>query len=212
MLQNQNNYIMDKSFEDNFNSLCQKEPIEIVQINTPIIIDNLAMRKSLTRNIALIPATNTYHPMFCLEGIEDYKILNINMISKAKLDNESCLKKIELLVNVSYNLIYSDGKNTLSQPDCAAFELKIDGIKYPDCTTKCFSSQSVYSASNMSCKGNLSIKIDCIAEHFGEIICPCTGALIVDIGVFFIIKSECVSQLSLPSLGFCEPHDFCIKQ
>lgn len=210
MLKDKNKSNINNSIEDEFDYSVLQKPVEIVQINAPVIIDKLAMRKCLTRNIALIPAPNTYRPKFNLNSIEDYKILHISMISKTKLDNESSLKKIELLVDISYNLIYSDGKRTLSQPDCATFELKIDEIKYPDCRTKCFASKRVYSESEPHCKGNVSLKIDCIAEHFGEIICPCTGALIVDIGVFFIIKTECISQLALPSLGLCEPQNCCM--
>jgi hypothetical protein len=203
MLQSDNQNFMNKSCDEKINSAYQQRSIELVHIETPVILDQLVMRKSVTRNIALSPGLNTYRPLFELEGIKDFKILSVHIISKTNLDNENSLKSIELLVTLSYNLIYSDGIHTLVQRDRADFVLKINKIKYPDCKIKCFSNDCAFSSTGPNCKGNVSIKIDAIAEPFGEIICPCTGALIVDIGVFFIIKCECVTQIRLRSLGFC---------
>jgi hypothetical protein len=203
MLENENENFVNRSCDEALNSTYPQKPIELVHINIPVILDQLVMRKSVTRNIALSPGLNTYRPLFALEGLKDFKILKVHIISKTNLDNENYLKNIELLVNIGYNLIYSDGIQTLVQRDKADFSLKIYGIRYPDCKTKCFSNDCAFSATEPNCKSNVSIKIDCIAEPFGEIICPCTGALIVDIGVFFIIKCECVTQIKLPLLGCC---------
>jgi len=47
------------------------------------------------------------------------------------------------------------------------------------------------------------IKVEALAEAFNDAINPNTGMLTLDIGVFFIVKCECVVQLLVPSYGYC---------
>jgi len=47
------------------------------------------------------------------------------------------------------------------------------------------------------------IKVEALAEAFNDVINPNTGVLSLDIGVFFIVKCECVVQLLIPSYGYC---------
>jgi hypothetical protein len=202
MLISDNQDFMNKGCDEPIISEYPQKPLELVEINTPVILDQVIMRKSVTRNIALSPGKNTDRPLFTLEGIRDFKILNVHINSKTDLDHDNCLKYLELLVSIGYHLIYSDGIHTLVQRDRTELVLKIDEIKFPDCKTKCFSNDCAFSSHEPICKDHVSIKIDAIAEPYGEMICPCTGALIVDIGLFFLIKSECVTQLSLPSTDF----------
>lgn len=178
---------------------------EVSCIETPVSLDCLKMRERVTRNIALSPSPDNDHPIFKFEGAEHFKIVDLHILTKTSTNSDG--KKIKLLVVIQYDLLYSDGKYELVQPDNACFELTIDKIKCPNCIVKRFQKNCFGTCSSVSCKESLAVKA--LAQAFGDMICSYTGALIVDLGVFFIIDSIYIMQLIVPSVLDC---DQCQKQ
>lgn len=179
----------------------ERPPQEPSCIQVPVILSQIQIRKCVTRNIALMPAPDNDHPLFTLKGTENFKIIDLRVLTQTSLRTHSDEKRVDLLVVIRYNLIYSDGFNDLVQPDEACFELPIDNINCPDCDVKLFEKDYTgdYSPANRTEKTYFTA--DALAETFGEVCCSCTGALIIDLGVFFIIKSKCNMQLSVPSFS-----------
>lgn len=169
-------------------------------IETPVVLDQLKTRECVTRNIALLPSPDNDHPIFKFIGADNFKITDIRVFNKIPI--KSSEHKVDLLIFICYDLHYSDGKNELLQKDNACFELSIDKVKCPvrkmkqfrekcnDCSEICGKEKSYFSA-------------EALAHTFGEIICSSTGALIIDVGIFFVIKSVCIMQLCVPSVIGC---------
>lgn len=178
-----------------------RQPMEACCIQTPVILSQIKMRKCVTRNIALSPGPENDHPSFLLKGTDDFKIINLRVLTEIPAKVHSDEKRVDLLITIRYNLNYSDGLNDLVQSDDAYFELSIDNIICPDCKAKMFQKNYADNLSSKSFKEKAYFTADALAETFGEVICPYTGALIIDIGIFFIIKSECIMELSVPSFS-----------
>lgn len=176
-------------------------PQETSCIQAPVILSQIQMRKSVTRNISLMPSPNNDHPSFTLKGTEGFKIIDFRVLNKNPLKEYCNDKRVDLLVVIRYNLLYSDGFNDLIQPDEVCFELSIDTANYPDCNVKLFKNNIANGLSSVSRTEETYFTVDALAETFGEVICSYTGALIIDLGIFFIIKSERVMQLMIPSFS-----------
>jgi hypothetical protein len=183
-----------------------RQPIEAYRIQTPVILSQIKMRKCVTRNIALSLGPENDHPSFLLKGTDNFKIINLRILTEIPAKAHSYEKKVDLLITIRYNLNYSDGLNDLVQSDDAYFELSIDNIICPDCKTKLFQKDYTDNLSSKSFKEKAYFTADALAETFGEVICPYTGALIIDIGTFFIIKSEYIMELSVPSFSDYLPY------
>lgn len=112
-------------------------------------------------------------------------------------------KKVKLLIIIRYDLLYTDGENELVQTDNACFELSIDKIKCPHCIVKRFQKKYIGNYSSVSYNEKLFFSAEALAQTFGEVICSYTGALIIDLGVFFIIKSICIIDLLVPTIQDC---------
>ncbi len=178
------------------------------------IIDQVAVRKRTTRVIALTPGSGVYRPDFTFEGIDDFNITDVRLVSKTALNKKLSLKRLNLVVDSNYDLIYSDGTNRLTQPDSAMFELTIDNVFYPESGTKCFTTQPQREPQGWSVSQGRStiisrgtepeIEVEASASCFGEVLCSGTGACIVDIGAFFIIRFIRESQLCIPSCEYPE--------
>lgn len=170
-------------------------------IETPVSLESLQMRERVTRNVALSPSPDNDHPVFKFIGAENFKIIDVQVLTKipVKLDE----KKIELLIIISYDLIYSDGKYDLAQADSAYFELPIDKIKCPDCNVKRYQSNYLGNSTCTNCMEKSCFTVEALAQTFGEMICSYTGALIIDLGAFFVINSIFIMQLLTPSALDC---------
>jgi len=177
-------------------------------IQAPVVFNRVAMRQSITRNIALVPEMNVFRPVFKLEKAEDFRITKISVFPHTYLNGNSELKKLDLIITIEYNLIFTDGTNKIMQPDKAIFNLVLDDTNYPDSKVKYFEQKHANTPIDMNNKNKAGIKVEALAETFGVVLCPCNVALILDIGVFFMISCECMMQLSIPAY---KPSDALLK-
>lgn len=162
------------------------------------ILDRICVRKKVTRNIALTPGLSNYRPFFTFEGIDNFSIVDVKLISATDLDKKLSLKNIDLLITSKYNLVYSDGVNNLIQTDESAFELEIDRVYYPESKVKYFTTRPHQISTCTTIEYGSIIDVEAFGCSFGVVLCSCTGALIVDIGAFFIISFGQKSQLCIP--------------
>jgi len=182
-------------------------PNELVCIQVPKIFDQVALRECIKRNVVLSPDLVICRPEFNFEGINNFDIIEVKVVSKKDSLTKQGYKKLNLLVKISYDIMFTDGIHQLTQHDEALFNLTINEIYCPNCLAQSgFSKHPKDNLSNLlnNCaKNDFDIKVEALFETFGDIICPRTGALIFDIGAFFIIKCECTVQLLLPAYGYC---------
>lgn len=179
-------------------------PNELVCIQVPKVFDQVALRDCVTRNVTLIPASGTINPSFAFEGADDFDIIEVKVISKADSLTKPGFKKLKLFVRIRYTIHYSDGVVQLALTDDAAFNLTINEIYCPNCIAQIGVIQ--YPADQLVGTldaDGLFIKVEALAEAFNDVVNAVTGALILDIGVFFVIKCECVVQLLVPAYGYC---------
>jgi hypothetical protein len=147
------------------------------------------------------------HPEFSFEGTSNIDITKVKVLSITDSLTKPGFKRIKLMVKIGYDINYSDGIQTLKQTDEAIFHLTIDEIYCPGCLAG--SGAAIYPNNKHRAfvgtvgTDGLFIKVEALAETFGDTICPCTGALIMDIGAFFIIKCESIIQLLVPSYRYC---------
>lgn len=178
-------------------------------IEAPVILDQLQLRECVTRNIALSPLPENDHPSFKFKGAKDFKIVDLKVLNKACFKNRADNKKVNLLIIIRYNLIYSDGLQELAQPDEACFEFWIDKIKCPGRNIKMFRKSNTGKYLSVKSVERPRFTAQAIAQTFGEVICSNTGALIIDLGVFFLIKIMCITQLFVPSVDYCASSGEC---
>lgn len=170
-------------------------------IRVPVIFDKKTVTQQVTRNIVLSPKEEMFRPEFRLINAEDFRIVEVFTPDGTYFNGTSEIKNLELFIIVEYSLVFTDGKNKIRQQDKAVFKLVLDRINYPQ-KLKCFENQ-YGKASEPFCKSSLNIKVEAVAEGLADIICPCTGALILEIGAFFIVNCEHLTQLSVPSYQLC---------
>lgn len=163
------------------------------------ILDQIALRKRITRNVALTPGTDILRPDFTYKGIDNFSIGYVKLISNTDIDKSISLKKLDIEIGTNYNLIYSDGINNLIQPDVAIFDVTLHKIQYPHFSTKCFSKETHASKMYISRQNVPAIEVEAYGSSFGNVLCHCTGALIVDIGAFFIIRILQESEIAVLS-------------
>lgn len=163
------------------------------------ILDQISLRKRVTRNIALTPGSDIYRPDFTFSGIDDFRLVYVKVVSTIDLDKKASLKKLDLLIGARYNLIYSDGFNDLVQPDEAVFDVTIGKAYYPISNTKGYTKEMEGTATYITRPYEPFIELEASAGSFGDVLCSCSGALIVDIGAFFIIRFLQESEISVPA-------------
>lgn len=182
-------------------------PNELVCIQVPKVFDQAALRSCLTRNVVLSPGVDICRPSFSFKGANNYDITEVKVISKTDSQTRPGFKKLKLSVKVSYDIFYSDGIHMLTQSDEAVFNLTVNEIYCPDCLAQTgvvhYPQHSPgASAETIDTDASL-IKVEALVVTFDDVLCACTGALILDIAAFFIVKCECVVQLLIPSYGYC---------
>jgi len=182
-------------------------PDELVCIQVPKILRQFTIRKNLTRNLVLSPEPGLLHPSFALECIKNFHISDIKILSKTVfLSEESNLNKsFELSVGAKYDLLYSDGVNRLIQSDEATFILTLNDISCPRQKIKCFPKDIPGVCPKVIDEDGLIIEMDAFADELWNMLCPCTGALILDIGVFFSVRFVCYKQLVVPTYTHSPP-------
>ncbi|MCR4436857.1 MAG: hypothetical protein QHH06_14670 [Clostridiales bacterium] len=179
-------------------------PNELVCIEVPKVFDQVALRDCITRNIALIPGSGVINPTFSYEGAINFNIQDIRVVSKTDSLTKPKFKKLKLFVRIGYTVVYSDGVNqNLTLDDVSAFNLTINEIYCPDSLTQIGLIRYPEYPSRIVDIDGTSLKVEAIADAFNDTINTTTGVLSLDIGVFFVIKCECVVQLLIPSFGYC---------
>jgi len=178
-------------------------PNELVCIQVPKVFDQVAARDCITRTVTLIPGSGLINPTFTFEGANDFDIVDVKVIAKSDSLTRPGFKKLRLVVRIRYNIFYSDGVNQLTQPDEAAFNLTINDIYCPNCLTQIGVIRYPKEDSQFIDEDGLIIKVEALTETFNDIINATTGQLSLDVGVFFIVKCECVVQLLIPAFGYC---------
>ena len=156
----------------------------------PVVIGQAEIRQSITRNIALLPGEGVERPDFALEKADGFHITGVRL----RPCTGAYAGGAELLVNVAYTLWYSDGESRRSQADAVTFVLAAESMAAPPDRVKAFES-----GRHGNCRRSRYFRLDAQAEAYGEIICPCTGALILDVGAFFLFRRECRLPLDIPS-------------
>ena len=191
-------------------------PNELVCIQVPKVFDQVSLRDCVTRVIPLIPGSGVLNPVFAFEGADEFDIIEVRVISKTDSLTKPGFKKLKLLVRIRYTIHYTDGVNQLTTTDEASFNLTINDIYCPNCLTQIgvirYPEDSVTGTIDAD---GLFIKVEAIAEAFNDVINPATGLLTLDIGVFFLVKCECIVQLLIPAYGYCpvppEQHNVAIQ-
>ena len=113
-------------------------------------------------------------------------------------------KKLKLYVKIRYTILYTDGINQLSTVDEAGFNLTIHAIYCPNCLTQIgVIRYPAEETASLLDEDGLILKVEALADVFNDAICVINGALALDIGVFFVVKCECIVQLLMPSYGYC---------
>ena len=175
----------------------------------PKVFDQVALRDCITRTVVLKKGGDICHPSFTFEGATDFTIVEVKVISKTDSLTKPGYKKLKLFVKLRYTIHYSDGSEQLEQVDEAAFNLTVNEIYCPNCISQSGSAKSCDSFWDGSKKKKRSegegsiIKVEALAEAFNDMLNQATGMLTLDVGVFFVVKCECVVQLLIPSYGYC---------
>lgn len=179
-------------------------PNELVCVQIPKVFDQVAVRDCITRSANLIAGSGVINPIFSFEGIDDFDIVDVKVISKTDSISKAGYKKLRLAVKLRFNIFYSDGVNQLSQPDEVTFVLTVNEIYCPGCLAQIgviqFPKPNSTDTEFMDEDG-LMIKVEALAEAFNDVV-HC-NTLTFDIGIFAIVKCECVVQLLIPAYGYC---------
>lgn len=177
-------------------------PTELVCIQVPKVFDQVALRDCVTRTVTLIPGSGVINPIFSFEEATDFDIVEVRVISKTDSLTKPGFKRLKLYVRIRYTIHYSDGINNLTQVDEAAFNLTINEIYCPNCLTQIGVIRYPADPFTFDADG-LLLKVEALAEAFNDTVSATTGLLHLDIGVFFVVKCECIVQLLIPSYGYC---------
>ncbi len=177
-------------------------PNELVCIQVPKVFDQVALRDCVTRTITLIPGSGVINPIYSFEGATDFDIVEVRIVSRSDSLTKPGFKRLKLFVKIRYTINYSDGVNNLTQSDEAAFNLTINDIYCPNCLTQIGVIRYPEDPNTIDEDG-LLLKVEALTEAFNDTLNATTGLLSLDIGVFFVIKCECIVQLLVPSYGYC---------
>lgn len=179
-------------------------PNELVCIQVAKVFDQVALRDCVTRSITLIPGSGVINPNFAFEGVDDFDIIEVKVISKLDSLTKPGFKKLKLFVRIRYTIHYTDGVSQLTLTDEAGFNLTINEIYCPNCLAQIgvIRYPADVATGTLDADG-LLIKVEALAEGFNDVVNPVTGVLTLDIGVFFVVKCECIVQLLIPAYGYC---------
>jgi len=174
------------------NPECFPRPDELVCIQVPKVFDQVALRDCVTRTVTLTHGPGVDNPVYSFLKADGFDISGVSIISEDDSPVRQGFKRLKTDVSVKYTLHYSDGVNPLHMDDEAVFRLGINEIYCPECT--------VLKTDGMD---GMMLKVDAMAEAFGEKLSPETGLMSLEIGVFFVVKCVSVVRLLVPSYGYC---------
>lgn len=186
---------------------CFPAPNELVCIQVPKVFDQVALRDCVTRTVMLKHHGDPCHPMFAFEGVSDFDIVEVKVISKTDSLSKPGFKKLRLFIRLKYLIHFSDGERQLTQADEASFNITVNEIYCPSCVAQIGVINAPEGFWDNHRKtydpDGTMIKVEALAEAFNDVINPVTGMLSLDIGAFFVVKCECVVQLLIPAYGYC---------
>ncbi|MCX7921448.1 MAG: hypothetical protein N3B21_05425 [Clostridia bacterium] len=182
-------------------------PNELVCIEALKVLDQAALRECVTECMVLSPESGACPPNFSFRGAEHFRVTEVKIISMIASPIKPGFKRLKLVVKLEYNILYSDGINNLSRPEEAIFNLTVNEIYCPSSLTQAgvIRYPKVYSGDGggIMDKDGFFLEVESRADVFDDVICPCTGSLMLDIGAFFIVRCGCVATLLVPSYGYC---------
>lgn len=195
---------------------CFPPPNELVCIQVPKVFDQVALRECITKSIKVRKCGPEPHgpipgPMpIDFEGITDFDIVEVKVISKTDSLTRSGFKKLKVFVKLGYKIHYSIGDRHETEYDEAVFNLTVNEIYCPSCVAQigvikakdCPEDRGHDKDKTLDVDGTL-VKVEALAEAFNDVVHPETGILTFDIGAFFIVKCECIVQLLIPAYGYC---------
>ncbi|NLD47298.1 MAG: hypothetical protein GX660_08870 [Clostridiaceae bacterium] len=182
-------------------------PRELVCLQVIKVIDQVSIRDCLIRDVILTPQAGACRSKFVYVKAGDYNIIEVKVSEKTDSCTKPGYKNLRLHVRIRYNIFYSVGAKLLKQPDEVTFNLTVNNIYCPDCSFMggviCYPHDCSYSSNEALDEGGLTVKVEALIEAINEMLCSCTGALILQIGAFFVVKCVCNTQLLVPSYGYC---------
>ncbi|HEX3029239.1 MAG TPA: hypothetical protein VHT34_08040 [Clostridia bacterium] len=193
---------------------CFPPPNELVCIQVPKVFDQVALRDCITKCIPLKHCHDDdrgchddsgCQTKIAFEGAVDFEIKDIRVISKTDALGRPGFKKLKLAVTLSYKVILADGNKQMIIPDEAVFSITVNAIYCPDCVAEIGivkSSDHFWDKNKTYDVDDTFIKVEALAEAFNGSVNH-HNVLSFDIGVFFIVKCECVVQLLIPAYGYC---------
>lgn len=192
------------------NPECFPPPNELVCIQVPKVFDQVALRDCETKVVTLKKCDNDHEsddekctqPTFTLQGIDDFDIVEVRVISKTDSLLKPGFKKLKLFVKVKVVISFSDGRHNCTQVDFVGFNLTINEIYCPSCIAQIGVIHFPRDPKTEDEDG-LIIKVEALLEAFNEALNSTTGVLAYSLGAFFVVKCECVVQLLIPAYGYC---------
>jgi len=200
---------------------CFPPPNELVCIQVPKVFDQVAVRDCVTRCIKLkkYPLVEDergghHHndgcdcgSPFSFEGATDFNICEVKVISKTDSLGRPGFKRLKLAVKIKYTIHFSVGDKHECVEDEATFNLTVNEIYCPSCIAQVGivkAPEDFWDSKHGKTvdPDGTFIKVEALAEAFNDCINH-HGVLSLDIGVFFIVKCECVVQLLIPAYGYC---------
>lgn len=187
---------------------CFPQPNELVCIQVQKVFDQVALRDCQSTRTALTTVAGT--PSVTFEGVDNFDITSVRVISRTDALSRKGYKKLRLAVTVDYDIIYA--VNTVTQPPIhtsVTYNLTVNEIYCPSCTTQIGVVRYPESRTTEDRDGTF-IKVEAILEAFHDNILITspdginyTFTLTLDIGAFFVVKCECDVQLLIPAYGYC---------
>lgn len=196
---------------------CFPLPNELVCIQVPKVFDQVSLRDCVTRCIPLRSLTagvehhHDHDDCGCpsdlaFEGATGFDIVEVRVVSKADSLTRPGFKKLKLFVRIKYTIHFSEGHKEFEKEDEASFNLTVNEIYCPNCITQIGVIRSPENFWDKRPKtidpDGTFIKVEALAEAFNDSINR-HDVLTLDVGVFFIVKCECVVQLLIPAYGYC---------
>ncbi len=140
-----------------------------------VLTGQTAYRRCVTRQIALLPHSPLEPPAVVFEGAGGFRLENCSLIPG---------RPPWLRVTVAYRLRYADGPARLCQSDRAVFDLPLPTPAWEPGRVRRFES------GGSGRPGGARIRVEGLACAFAPLLCPQTGALILTIGAFFVVRRE----------------------
>lgn len=147
----------------------------------PMVLGQIACRCSVVRRVLLEPRSRLHRPAIVFGGADGFRAESGRLLPG---------RPAALRVTVAYRLRYADGADRMTQTDRAVFDLPLPREWDLRSRVKSFSAPG-------GGHGD-TFRVEALAEGFAPVLCSGTGALILTVGVFFIVRRERRFTVGLP--------------